>query len=226
MDDPTFAGTEFNVRYLDWFTTRELQETHRQNPKRISERMVDVTYAVKSKCFSAMIDDRFDVVIANHVVEHIPDVITWFRELAAVCTADATIFLSVPDRNYTFDYVRPEATAVDLLRAYDADLERPDYYQILEAIYYWRPVTAADVWTGEELSTKLASKRYSLRDAMSRATRLAVGFKDSHCHVFSRDTFPAVWADLEESGLVDWTLKDIADVQEGLGEFHVMFARA
>ena len=225
LESPTFTPADCDVKYLDWFTTQELQEKHRGNPKLHPERFVEVTYAVKSKRFSDTIEERFDVVIANHIIEHIPDVIGWLGELATVCTDNAAIFLSVPDRNYTFDYLRPESTVIDLLRAHDADLERPDYYQILSSIYYWRPITQGEVWSGEDLGPKLRSKRYSLREAMARAVAGMNSYRDSHCHVFSRATFGALWADLEESGLIEWTLKDIDDVKRDMNEFHAILVK-
>jgi hypothetical protein len=55
---------------------------------------------------------------------------------------------------------------------------------------------------------------------------LASSYRDSHCHVFSQETFPALWTDLEDPGLIEWTLKDFENVPSGMNEFHEMLAKS
>jgi SAM-dependent methyltransferase len=186
--------------------------------------MVEVDYVVKSPDFADRIEARFDLVIANHVIEHVPDPIRWLRQVETVTSEDGSLFLSVPDRRYTFDYLRPESTLPDLLRAHEQRLERADYYQVLSSLLYHRPVRAEDAWSGR-LDEKLGQPRFSVPEAMRRARFLAEGYAGIHCHVFTRESFERLFRDLAESGLVGWRVAAIDDVPRGRNEFHVVLRR-
>jgi len=71
LDSPTFP--ERNINYLDWFSRDELMAELAENPRHTADRIVDPEYVVKDKRFAEHIDARFDVVIANHVIEHVAD---------------------------------------------------------------------------------------------------------------------------------------------------------
>ncbi len=49
-----------------------------------------------------------DLLVASHVIEHVPDLITWLREIASVLKPTGQARLAIPDRRYTFDLLRVE----------------------------------------------------------------------------------------------------------------------
>lgn len=224
LDNPTYRPQEANVKYMDWFTTEENYEFIKDAPMRNPGALVDVDYPIKSKLFSNKLDCKFDLVIANHVIEHIPDVIRWLIQLAQVLTSKGKVFLSIPDRNYTFDIVRKETDVIELLRCYDEDLEEPNYYQMLRHVYYWRPVVAKDIWENN-IEGKLTHQRYTLPKAMEVTRGLMGTGESTHCSVFSRETFPNLWDELLETGLVELGIDELGDVQPGTNEFHVLLKR-
>ena len=222
MDAPTFPDGDRDVRYLDWFSREELIERHGANERRRPEAMVEVDYVVKSPDFSTELGGRFDLVIANHVIEHVPDPIRWLQQAEAATAAEGHLFLAVPDRRYTFDYLRPESTFPDLLRAHEQRLERADYYQVLSSLLYHRPVRAEDAWSGR-LEEKLGQPRFSVPDAMRRARSLSEEYAGIHCHVFTRESFERVLGETADSGLIGWRIAAMDDVKPGRNEFHVLF---
>jgi 2-polyprenyl-3-methyl-5-hydroxy-6-metoxy-1,4-benzoquinol methylase len=222
MDAPTYP--ERDARYLDWFSGDELRERHSANPRRANERIVDVDYVVKEKRFAAAVAERFDVVIANHVIEHVADPIGWLGEIAQITRDGGSLFLAVPDRRYTFDYLRPVSTAADVVRASEEGLERPSRWQMLEAIFYHRPIQAADAWEGR-LEEKLATARFTLEEALAHAARAEREYVDVHCHVFTADSFGPLVRDLADGGLIGWRLAGLAGVAEGGNEFLAWLVR-
>jgi SAM-dependent methyltransferase len=60
----------------------------------------------------------FDAILASHVVEHMPDPITFLRSAQRLLKPDGTIVLAVPDKRYTFDFFGPITSTGDWLTAY------------------------------------------------------------------------------------------------------------
>lgn len=226
MDTPLYRPHEADIRFLDWYSTSELESFLEGNPRRKADQVVDVDFAIKKKRFSTDVPEKFDLVIASHVIEHIPDVVAWIQEIENVLTPSGRVFLAVPDRRYTFDIVRQETDAVDLIRCYDEDLEIASYYQILRDLYYYRPVRGEDAWSDpSQLDGKVKEKRFPLSVAMEKARRLAESYNSVHCHVFSFPSFSPLWADLLEAEMFKLRLMEIADVPERANEFHVLFGK-
>lgn len=213
MDSPTFPDRD--SRYLDWFTREELQAAIADNPRRLPERVVDPHYVVKQKRFAAEVGDRFSLIIANHVLEHIADPITWLQELRTLAP-DGSLFLAVPDRRYTFDYLRPVSTAGDVLRAYHDDLERPSRWQMFDAIFYHRPILADAAWGGD--LSRVVEQRFDIAEALDRSLQAEREYVDVHCHVFTADSFATLMRDL--TPLTGWRVDEVGDVAVGANEFY------
>jgi SAM-dependent methyltransferase len=227
FDAPTWIGDNVppGLRFLDWYSTEELFELHRGKSSRNWNRKIEVDYVVKHKRFSHQVSQRFELVVANHVIEHIADPIAWLGEVAAVTTEGGRLCLAIPDRRYTFDYIRSESTAVDLLRAHEADLIQPDYWQVLDSIYLYRPIRAEDCWPGPPSAEKLRERRFDLRTAMAHARRAEREYVDCHCFVFSTHTFAALIGELYEASLIPWRLIGSRGVQPDGNEFLVLLVK-
>ncbi|WP_369012339.1 methyltransferase domain-containing protein, partial [Escherichia coli] len=77
-------------------------------PERVAG-IVDVTHVwTGSGSLAAIVGGAglFDYAIASHVIEHVPNVLGWFRGIYEVLKPGAVFNLAVPDRRYTFDVVR------------------------------------------------------------------------------------------------------------------------
>lgn len=225
FDCPTFTSTEANVKFLDWYTTQEIRSFASGDTRREKKSICEVDYAVKAKHFSEHIPRKFGLFIANHVIEHVPDVISWLQQIERVLVPGGSAFLSVPDRRYTFDFLRRETTITDLLRCYDLDLEKPDVWQIFDAMYFNRKIVRSDVDSGtyiEKLDTKLNTVSEALRKAKIRAEN----YVSLHCSVFSYLGFADLFNDIIESGLVNLKLVECRDVQPRGQEFHVLLRKS
>lgn len=88
----------------------------------------------------------FDWILASHVIEHIPDLISWFRDLGSIMSPGARLSLVIPDRRYCFDALRPPTTVGDILLAHDNRDTRPsaravfDYFSSVVTVSRHRPL--------------------------------------------------------------------------------------
>lgn len=225
LDYPTFAPPDYNAKFVDYVSTEELAKKGESNPRYKREFLAEVDFVCPTPIYSRVIDEEFDLVVANHVIEHIPDTIRWLEELASVMAPGGHLFLSIPDKRYTFDIARRNTNFIDLLRNYEEEIKKPHVYQILEHFYFHKTVSAADAWTGKH-KEKLSQMRYSTEEAL-RVARHHAGatYADVHCHVFTSDSFLDVIRPLIDLGKVPFHLVSSGETAKMTNEFHVVFRR-
>jgi hypothetical protein len=179
-----------------------------------------VDFVLRNSTLQDTVTERPDLVIANHVIEHVPDIIRWLQDIRAIIASRGYLFLSVPDRRFTFDYFKPHTDAVDLIRAYDEKLVKPSKYQILRHLYYHAEVNHRDAWDGRYPPDHL--HRLSFSEAIGKAQGLSEHYTDVHCYIFTNETFKRILDDLAESGLVPWSTSAVSDVNRNENEFRVL----
>jgi len=221
FDNPTFRREMGDsVWYIDYFSSDELKEMHNDNPRRNFDLLVDVDYVVKSHDFTADIEKKFDLLVANHVIEHVPDIIYWLQQLEQILNSQGKIFLSIPDRRYTFDYFRPVSLATQMIRAHREGLRRPDQWQLLEHFYYHQKVDPVKLWNGE--TPGKFAPRFSLARAMEMAERKKNDYNDAHCWVFTPESFKQCIADLKSAKLHGLSIVELEKTQKNSNEFRVI----
>jgi SAM-dependent methyltransferase len=109
--DPTRCA----MRYADRLTRQQALEIFPELAP-FAERIVepDLMVDVATGDLGELGGSGVDFIVANDVIEHLPNPIKFIRDLANVVDPGGLIFLSVPDRDYTFDVAR-ELTALDHL---------------------------------------------------------------------------------------------------------------
>lgn len=134
LDNPTFLKSEDDVYFADFFSQRESVDRHRSNAAHSWSKIIPVDYLLRDRSISEAVSWPGDLIIANHVIEHTP--IRWLQNLRAVAAPGGRLFLSVPDRRFTFDYFKPISDTVDWLRAHREELTKPSFRQIIPHLYY------------------------------------------------------------------------------------------
>jgi len=230
LDMPTFESHEADVDYMDYYSDDEFRVIAAEGGlSRPVHALVSVKHAIKDKYFASRIDDRYDLIIAAHVIEHIPDPLAWLSELANLLTPDGCVFLAIPDRRYTFDYLRRETTAIDLIRNFHLKATSPDLYTVADFLYFKRNLLGLDFWrTPEVIAERIAEAPMTLPAALAQAERaLASGSEHAtiHCGVFSHPTFSELWKGIVQTGIVALDLQETADVQRDGNEFWALLRK-
>lgn len=63
-------------------------------------------------------NQKFNYIIASHVIEHITNLVALFQDIEKLLTDDGVGLLIVPDKRYTFDYLKQISTTADVVEAY------------------------------------------------------------------------------------------------------------
>ena len=144
----------------------------------------------------------------------------------AILKPAAYLFLSIPDKRYTFDIVRQETSFVTLLRNFQEQAKKPSVYEIFDALYYYRSVKAVDVWE-DDYKDKLEKKRFSVARALELAKEYAQKpYFDVHCHVFTSTSFEETLNMLIETHLVKFDIVEIIEPINMSNEFNVVLKRS
>jgi len=218
LDNPTFLKSEGEVYFADYFTLKESALRHLGNASHDVNKMVEVDFVLRDTNLIHAVSIQTDITIANHVIEHLPNPIQWLRDVRTFTVPGGFIFLSVPDRRYTFDYYKSVSDAIDWIRAFDEKSVMPTYYQILRHLFLHTTLRHEQAWEGNIPDDH--ANRFDLAAAIEKAEGLSKVYTDVHCSVFTKDSFFRLFRDL--APMIPWQITSIEDVQPGDNEFRVL----
>lgn len=99
----------YNVEILDFLPSHLLYEKYKISGPNQFE---DVDYIWNGEKYQELIGEKkFDWIIASHVLEHTPDLISFLRECRSILKDSGILCLIVPDKRYCFDTFR-EVTGI------------------------------------------------------------------------------------------------------------------
>lgn len=123
---PTVLPSEARVFFADYYTTEQLREQARIleiDPDDVAE----VAYILKDTNLEDVLQEPVDFVIANHVVEHLIDPLRWMKNMGGVLKPGGFLFITLPDKKYSFDKFRPDTSLAhflsDLIKGGESSLE-------------------------------------------------------------------------------------------------------
>jgi predicted SAM-dependent methyltransferase len=217
------------VRYVDHESTEELRAKAKSSGWDAAsiEKIVNVDFVPGEKTLSEVTagDGPYDYVIASHVVEHVPDLIGWFREIYSVLKPDGILSLAVPDKRFTFDYYRRPTNLPEIIDAFLQRSRKPSFNQIFD--YYAEfDLTWVDydeyswIHYGNHAGDDSVDKgniahENKLRKAwdIAKEAQEKKGYVDVHCWVFTDISFLNLLVELNAIGLLDFKVANIFETQ-------------
>ena len=226
--NPMVRKSESNVHYVDRATTEELKEWYAKDPALNVDDIMDISYVWGDQSLAEATggEEQFDYCIASHVIEHIPDLITWLNEISSVLKPGGIASFAVPDRHYTFDYLRPETTLADLVDAHLKKLRKPTSRHIYDHFANFAEVDVMTAWSKDFKPDQL--KRKNTKERIYGVCKDALEndkYIDSHCSVFSFDSFFNLLQGISELGLLDFQVKKVFPTKRGMFEFFVQLEK-
>jgi hypothetical protein len=214
-DQPTVFKSESDIRYLDWKKREQLVQEC-AHPELVRD-IPEIDYVVKSNSYREYICDRFNYIIANHVMEHAPNMIQWLAELCAMLEPGGVLFLALPDKRFSFDKYRQDTALSHFVAEYLAVVEEiPREHQIECEIYY-----------DEAFINKPMNVRDKLDMTRIRRKLEAPPHVGIHSHVFDSHTIVSkVLKPILMMGFVELNLVDfVAARAETGGEMIIIMRR-
>jgi glycosyltransferase involved in cell wall biosynthesis/SAM-dependent methyltransferase len=200
---------------VDHTTRTNLVEKYRHERDVWVDRIEDVDFIWSQGSIAdavpAALHGTFDVFVASHVIEHVPDVIAFLRSTAALLRDDGTVILAVPDKRFCFDYFRPLATTAHVLEAHQSGRTRHTRRTAFEQYAYSVNNDGTGAW-GQEPVAKMT---FAL--GFDTAVDLLAGFDadpegayvDMHAWQFTPSSFQLILLELARMRHLDWAVEDI-----------------
>ena len=183
-----------NTFYCDIRSTEEVRKLYSGNAYLEAtgitvnpETIIPIDYVVKESYKDTFKEtEKFDYVIASHVMEHMEDIISSFLDISTVLKPGGVFYIVYPDKRYCFDHFRTSASFRD---AYNVFVNGPaeNASMVLDFYYSVIPENSPEVfWRKDDILTFLptADFKYAL-EKYKQVREGGGGIDDVHYWPFS-----------------------------------------
>lgn len=224
------------VRYVDHCSTAELRAKYQSDPNIDETTIVEVSYVWGEQPLAEVVGgEKFDYIVASHVIEHVPDMVGWLRELAAVLKPGGILSLAIPDKRWSFDCRRENTHFGQMVQAFVEGRRRPSLGQVVDHFSSEVQADTGALWDGRASLASLQNVRQIDEfDVMRNEERLrayqhAINeehlYLDVHCNTFTPYSFIELLRQLATIGLLDYRVLQFHDTPTNDFEFFVVLQR-
>ena len=217
----------YNVEILDHASADELRRKYAQlgihEDKLKNIEHVDYVWTGGALDELTKKTDYYDYIVASHVVEHTPDLISFLSQCEKMLKSGGILSLAVPDKRYCFDYLRSLTTTGDVMQAYYDKRVRHSPGTIFDHCSTVVFRNGCHTW-GKDDQGQLAYV-HTLQEAMELVdkSRTSEEYFDVHNWVFVPDSFRLIANDLNSTGFVNLSEEVFFDTENF--EFYIQFAK-
>lgn len=192
----------FRTKTVDYLDRSGLVEKYSGFPQYSADDIEEVDYVLPpGATMSEVIQERFDLVLASHVIEHTTSLVHLLRECSDLLAPGGVLALVVPDSRYCFDRFRERSA---LSRVIDASVDPPAVHTMgtltefaLNAVRHrgttsWAP--------GHRGKYTLVHDLEAVKGMAAKAT--SGEYVDVHNWVFTPNHLRLLMQDLSDLGLI------------------------
>ena len=225
LDRPVVTRDMGPIAYADHASTDELRGKYGGDPSVEPSRIVEVDHVFGDLLVDVVGVGQFDYVVASHVIEHVPDLVGWLKDVASVIRPGGVLSLVIPDKRYTFDYLRPVSRAAAMVDSYLIGPVRPSFGQVLESVAMSVNLEVEEAWAGSPHPLTVGF-RHTEDTALAEALRARDGeYVDVHTWVLTPQSFFDCLRFLIRLGLFDYRVVHYIPTSPGDLEFFVALER-
>jgi len=211
-DRPWIPQTTPGIRYIDHLSTDELRKKFATSPTYKPEDLCEIHFVNDGRPLTEILGSwvNLDVVAASHVIEHVPNLLQWLRDLASVLRPGGHVFLAAPNKHYEFDRLRRVTNIDDVVADFLEGRTRPSPRAMMDCWMHLCFNGPDATWAGEVDPATLRVERtlpqaYSLVKSVVGASE----YRDAHVSVFTPFSFVQLLRGLTELELLPLELVDL-----------------
>jgi predicted SAM-dependent methyltransferase len=203
----------FNVHILDHASASELRKKYQGHGVNL-ENIEEVDFVWHGEPLHELIGKTscYDWIIASHVIEHIPDLISYLQQCEALLKPAGILSLVIPDKRYCFDYFSSSSSTGNVLDAYAEKRLRPSHGQIFDHIANASKRNGNIAWSSDEIGgADELVHTFSEAQAHWARSVSTTEYIDVHCWRFTPASFRLLVSDLLNLGLINLEIKEEFD---------------
>lgn len=207
---PSFAPAApkskgFNVEILDCLSAEDLKIKYANMP---IENIEPVDYVWSGEPIDKLINkpNHYDYIIASHVIEHLPDMLSWLQQCSNLLKPDGVLSLAIPDKRYIFDYLRWPSTTGDVLQAFSDKASTHSMGTLFDNAMLTCLLNNNCAWGSEYTGKVTLANNTPNINLVYNNVKQAIDcnkYTDAHKWVFTPTSFRLLLADIQQLGLSD-----------------------
>ncbi|WOJ89516.1 methyltransferase domain-containing protein [Methylocapsa polymorpha] len=186
-----FSKLNLMFYYIDHYTTADLRSKYPLGGEVASHDIVNVDFVDDGRPLAEITADKapFDYVVASHVIEHVPDLVGWLKDILAVLKDGGTLALWIPDKRFTWDLFRRLSAREEIRAAYEERRARPGLRCIMDHFAYATNVVCWHLWEDFRIVRDVKYTHGPELLAVAARQYEAGNYIDVHCWVFTPWSF-------------------------------------
>lgn len=207
LDRPIMAKRDgFRVEIVDYMDTDAIRAHYSDPARGVDVSMIEeVDHVSAGGPLVELIGEEaaFDWVVASHVIEHVPDLVSFLLDVERLLTPTGRLGLVVPDKRYCFDHYGELTTTGQVVDAYVERRTRPTPGQVID--YYARTAGVDGSIAWGQRSDVLPAPLYGIGHMVDGYRRSLDGDTfggEIHCWRFTPESFRLLVGELRAMGLI------------------------
>ncbi len=207
LDKPIMAKRDgYNVEIVDYLDTQALraQYGHELHVGVDTALIEDVDHVSHGEPLTELIgnDGDYEWVVASHVIEHIPDLVSFLQDVERVLSPSGRLGLVIPDKRFCFDVYGELSTTGQIVDAFVAKRTMPTPGQVFDYFSRTAQVNGAIAWGQVQgVIPELMYSGDALRDGYQRSVEGDDFGGEIHCWRFTPESFRLIISELRALGL-------------------------
>lgn len=203
--DPVAAKSDgYNVHIVDHLPTAELRNKYKGHGLDV-ERIEEVDFVWNGEPLEDLLgaDTCYDWIIASHVIEHVPDPISFIRSCQRVLKPGGILSLAIPDKRYCFDHLRPPSSTGAVLQAFLEKRTRHTPGQVFDSFSFAAVNGGALAWQQGSMGKLDFMHAHGFGGLMLQDYLASDAYVDVHGWVFTPSSFRLIVYDLNALGYLN-----------------------
>jgi len=211
----------WNVYIVDYKVKSELVERYgalKEAGEPVNlERIEEVDFVWQHGKLSALLKgggvDQVDFIVASHVIEHMPCLISFLQSVEELVKEDGIISLAIPDKRREYDLLKPISTSADAIEAHLDKRTRHSARTAFLAYFYECTTHSSGKWSGvphiRDVSFANAfDKAKDLFNKLMESENSA--YSDFHAWFFTPASFQLILLELKALGYINLEILEIS----------------
>jgi SAM-dependent methyltransferase len=186
--------------------------------------VAEIDYVIKDSYTKTFKNEKkFDAIYLSHVIEHMPDIVFFLKDVANILSKDGKLILLYPDARYCFDHFRNGTSFID---AYDVYKNKENSRnRVFDFVYNVVSENNPKLFWNDTNITRLLPNN-TFNKALKAYDKAAVGElpEDVHFWPFSDYQFVKFLYDMDRAGLLDFDISFFHETQPDTQEFMIVLS--